>query len=206
MGILSGNNGRLNPNAPITREEVCVVLYRAFLLQDGGSAAQRFGDAGQISDWAQAAVAAMAAKGCLTGDSQGNVNASKTITRAEFAQMMDNLAKGYPTGAETGGVIEGSAIMRAGQSLSGMTIKGDLILADGLGANDVDLSDCTVEGRIIVRGGSAVTLSGATRTGGVVAAASTALTNNTGSKLSSVSVEGSNVNVTLSGAIGTVDG
>lgn len=87
MGILSGNNGRLNPNAPITREEVCVVLYRAFLLQDGGSAAQRFGDAGQISDWAQAAVAAMAAKGCLTGDSQGNVNASKTITRAEFAQM-----------------------------------------------------------------------------------------------------------------------
>ena len=205
MGILSGNNGRLNPNAPITREEVCVVLYRAFLLQDGGSAAQRFGDAGQISDWAQAAVAAMAAKGCLTGDSQGNVNASKTITRAEFAQMMDNLAKGYPTGAETGGVIEGSAIMRAGQSLSGMTIKGDLILADGLGANDVDLSDCTVEGRIIVRGGSAVTLSGATRTGGVVAAASTALTNNTGSKLSSVSVEGSNVNVTLSGAIGTVD-
>ena len=205
MGILSGNNGRLNPNAPITREEVCVVLYRAFLLQDGGSAAQRFSDAGQISDWAQAAVAAMAAKGCLTGDSQGNVNASKTITRAEFAQMMDNLAKGYPTGAETGGVIEGSAIMRAGQSLSGMTIKGDLILADGLGANDVDLSDCTVEGRIIVRGGSAVTLSGATRTGGVVAAASTALTNNTGSKLSSVSVEGSNANVTLSGAIGTVD-
>lgn len=205
MGILSGNNGKLNPNAPITREEVCAVLYRAFLLQDGGSAAQKFGDAGQISDWAQAAVAAMAAKGYIAGDSGGNVNGAKTITRAEFAQMMDNLVKGYPSGAQ-GGVIEGNAIMKAGQSLSGMTIKGDLILADGLGRNDVDLSDCTVEGRIIVRGGNEVKLSGTTRTGGgVVAAASAAVTNNTGSKLSSVSVEGANVNVTLSGEIGRVD-
>jgi len=147
MGTLSGSNGKLNPNAPITREEVCAVLHRAFLLQDGGSAAQKFGDAGQISDWAQAAVAAMAAKGYIAGDSWGNVNASRTITRAEFAQMMDNLVKGYPTGS-AGGVIEGNAVMRAGDNLSGMTIKGDLILADGLGRNDVDLSGCVVEGRI----------------------------------------------------------
>lgn len=163
MGILSGNNGKLNPNAPITREEVCAVLHRALLLQDGGNVAQKFGDAAQISDWARAAVAAMAAKGYIAGDSAGNVNASKTITRAEFAQMMDNLVKGYPSGAQDG-VIEGNAVMKAGQSLSGMTIKGDLILADGLGRNDVNLSDCVVEGRIIVRGGNEVKLSGATRT------------------------------------------
>lgn len=131
MGVLSGAHGKLNPNAPITREEVCAVLHRAFLLQDGGNAAQRFGDAGQISDWAQAAVAAMAAKGYITGDSRGNVNASKTITRAEFAQMMDNLVKSYPTGAQ-GGVIEGNAVMKSGSNLSGMTIKGDLILAQGI--------------------------------------------------------------------------
>lgn len=204
MGVLSGAHGKLNPTAPITREEVCAVLYRAFLLQDGGNAAQRFGDARQISDWAQAAVAAMAAKGYIAGDSGGNVNASKTITRAEFAQMMDNLVKGYPAGAQ-GGVIEGNAVMKSGSNLSGMTIKGDLILADGLGRSDVDLSDCIVEGRIIVRGGEAVRLSGTTRTNGVIAAASIKLTNNTNSKISLVSVESSSVYVSIAGEIGKVD-
>ncbi len=204
MGILSGNNGKLNPTAPITREEVCAVLHRAFLLQDGGNAAQKFGDAARISDWAQAAVAAMAAKGYIAGDSAGNVNASKTITRAEFAQMMDNLVKGYPSGAQ-GGVIEGNAVMKAGQSLSGMTIKGDLILADGLGRNDVDLSNCIVEGRVIVRGGNVITLSGTTRAGGVVAAASMGLTNNTGSKIDNISVVSDSATITLSGAAGKVE-
>ena len=87
MGVISGSNGRLNPNAPITREEVCAVLYRAFVLQDGGNIP--FGDASAVSGWAQQAVAAMAAGGYLTGDAQGNVNPARTITRAEFAQLLD---------------------------------------------------------------------------------------------------------------------
>ncbi len=89
MGVISGSNGKLNPNAPITREEVCAVLYRAFLLQDGGSLP--FGDASDVSDWAKQAVAAMAAGGYLAGDANGNVNPGRTITRAEFAQLLDNL-------------------------------------------------------------------------------------------------------------------
>ena len=64
------------------------------------------------------------------------------------------MVKGYPSGT-AGGVIEGNAVVKtAGADLSGMVIKGDLILADGLGMADVDLSGCTVEGHIFVRGGS----------------------------------------------------
>ena len=33
-------------------------------------------------------------------------------------------------------------------------IEGDLILADGVGENDIDLSGVTVTGRILVRGGN----------------------------------------------------
>ncbi len=168
MGVISGSNGRLNPNAAITREEVCAVLHRAFLLQDGGSIP--FGDASEVSDWARQAVAAMAAGGYLTGDSRGNVNPSRTITRAEFAQLLDNLVKGYPSGV-AGGTIQGSAVVKvAGIDLSGAVIKGDLILADGLGMADVDLSGCTVEGRIIVRGGSWIQLPSGYAAGQVVAA------------------------------------
>ena len=56
-------------------------------------------------------------------------------------------------------MFDGNAVVKtAGADLSGMVIKGDLILADGLGMADVDLSGCTVEGRIIVRGGSKIRL------------------------------------------------
>lgn len=158
MGVLSGSNGKLNPTAPITREEVCAVLYRAFLLRDGGGAAQKFGDHAAISGWAQPAVAAMTAGGHVAGDAYGNVNPSKTITRAEFAQMMDNLVKSYPSGAVSG-VIDGNAVVKSADvELAGAVVKGDLILADGLGKADIDLSDCVVEGRIIVRGADTVTL------------------------------------------------
>lgn len=170
MGVLSGSNGRLNPNAPITREEVCAVLYRAFLLRDGGSAAQKFGDYAAISSWAQPAVAAMTSGGHVAGDAYGNVNPGRTITRAEFAQMMDNLVKSYPSGAVSG-VINGNAVVKsANVDLTGAVIKGDLILADGLGKADLDLSSCTVEGRIIVRGGDTVKLSDGTKAERVIAA------------------------------------
>lgn len=193
MGVISGSNGRLNPNAPITREEVCAVLYRAFVLQDGGNIP--FGDASAVSGWAQQAVAAMAAGGYLTGDAQGNVNPARTITRAEFAQLLDNLVKGYPSGAANG-VIEGSAVVKtAGTDLSGAVIKGDLILADGLGAADVDLSGCTVEGRIIIRGGSGIRLPGETPARHLVAAAPGSVLSLTG-KADTVEIRADNVTLT----------
>lgn len=204
MGIMVGSSGKLNPNALITREEVCSVLYRAFLLPDSGEGAEKFGDAAAISGWAQAAVAAMAAKGYIMGDPNGNVNAAKEITRAEFAQMMDNLVKSYPTDAASG-VIEGNAVLRSGENLSGVTIKGDLILADGLGQNAVELMGCTVEGRIIVRGGGEVRLGAGTSAESVVAAASTALRNETGGKIERISIEGSAEQVMLNGVFGTVE-
>ena len=45
-------------------------------------------------------------------------------------------------------------INQPGISLQGAVIEGDLILADGVGENDIDLSGVTVTGRILVRGGN----------------------------------------------------
>ncbi len=204
MGVLSGSNRKLNPDAFITREEVCAVLHRAFLLEDGGAAAQKFHDFDRISDWAKEAVSAMAAKGFIAGDSAGNVSAGNTITRAEFAQMMDNLVKGYPSGT-AGGVIDGNAVVKAGGVLSGVTVKGDLILADGIGRDSIDLSGVMVEGRILVRGGSEVKLSGSTTAESIAVAASAAVRNDTGRKFTNISIEGSSANVTFTGAFGTVE-
>lgn len=154
MGAFQGANGLLNPDAPITREEAFTVLARAFALEDGGSATLKdFVDGGTVSSWASESVAALVAGGYVNG-ANGMLNLKNNITRAEFAKVITGMAASY-VGAEgvSGKTVEGNMIVReSGASLSGMTINGDLIIADG--ADKVSLDGVKVTGRIVIRGAS----------------------------------------------------
>lgn len=154
MGAFQGANGLLNPDAPITREEAFTVLARAFALEDGGSATLKdFVDGGTVSSWASESVAALVAGGYVNG-ANGMLNLKNNITRAEFAKVITGMAASY-VGAEgvSGKTVEGNVIVReSGASLSGMTINGDLIIADG--ADKVSLDGVKVTGRIVIRGAS----------------------------------------------------
>ena len=46
-------------------------------------------------------------------------------------------------------------VRASGATLQGMTVSGDLVLADGIGTGDATLEKMTVDGRLIVRGGGA---------------------------------------------------
>lgn len=154
MGAFQGANGLLNPDAPITREEAFTVLARAFALEGGGSATLKdFVDGGTVSSWASESVAALVAGGYVNG-ANGMLNLKNNITRAEFAKVITGMAASY-VGAEgvSSKTVEGNVIVReSGASLSGMTINGDLIIADG--ADKVSLDGVKVTGRIVVRGAS----------------------------------------------------
>ena len=154
MGAFQGANGLLNPDAPITREEAFTVLARAFALEGGGSATLKdFVDGGTVSSWASESVAALVAGGYVNG-ANGMLNLKNNITRAEFAKVITGMAASY-VGAEgvSGKTVEGNVIVReSGASLSGMTINGDLIIADG--ADKVSLDGVKVTGRIVIRGAS----------------------------------------------------
>lgn len=154
MGAFQGANGLLNPDAPITREEAFTVLARAFALEGGGSATLKdFVDGGTVSSWASESVAALVAGGYVNG-ANGMLNLKNNITRAEFAKIITDMAASY-VGAEgvSGKTVEGNVIVReSGASLSGMTINGDLIIADG--ADRVSLDGVKVTGRIVIRGAS----------------------------------------------------
>lgn len=154
MGAFQGANGLLNPDAPITREEAFTVLARAFALEGGSSAALKdFVDGGTVSSWASESVAALVAGGYVNG-ANGMLNLKNNITRAEFAKVITGMAASY-VGAEgvSGKTVEGNVIVReSGASLSGMTINGDLIIADG--ADKVSLDGVKVTGRIVIRGAS----------------------------------------------------
>ena len=166
MGVFQGANGKLSPNDPITREQAFAVLARAFGLADGkASSLDKFSDGAQVSSWARGAVAALVEQGYVTG-ADGALNPQSYITRAEFAQVMDALVAAYADQDLKDQTVEGNLILRSNNTLENVTVKGDLILADGVSA--ASLKNVTVTGRLVVRGGTdGVKLTKSTAKGGI---------------------------------------
>ena len=166
MGVFQGADGKLNPNDPITREQAFAVLARAFGLADGkASSLDKFSDGAQVSSWARGAVAALVEQGYVTG-ADGALNPQSNITRAEFAQVMDALVAAYGDQDLKDQTVEGNLILRTNSTLENVTVKGDLILADGVSA--ASLKNVTVTGRLVVRGGTdGVKLIKSTAKGGI---------------------------------------
>ena len=166
MGAFQGADGKLNPNDPITREQAFAVLARAFGLADGkASSLDKFSDGAQVSSWARGAVAALVEQGYVSG-ADGALNPQSYITRAEFAQVMDALVAAYADQDLKDQTVEGNLILRTNSTLENVTVKGDLILADGVSA--ASLKNVTVTGRLVVRGGTdGVKLIKSTAKGGI---------------------------------------
>ena len=204
MGTFVGSGDKLNPEAPITREQAFAVLARAFALSDGSaSALSKFSDASSVSSWAVGSAAALVEAGYVNG-SDGKHNPKGYMTRAEFAQMMDNLVKAYVTSGQTiTEVPAGNVVVRAsGATLKNITVYGDLVIAAG--ATSGTLAGVTVKGNIILRGGATgVTITGATSANRVTVENpnGTTVLNGDGSKLGTVHVKTDlTVNGTLSNA------
>lgn len=166
MGAFQGADGKLSPNDPITREQAFAVLARAFGLADGkASSLDKFSDGAQVSSWARGAVAALVEQGYVSG-ADGALNPQSYITRAEFAQVMDALVTAYADQDLKDQTVEGNLILRTNSTLENVTVKGDLILADGVSA--ASLKNVTVTGRLVVRGGTdGVKLIKSTAKGGI---------------------------------------
>lgn len=169
MGAIQGDGVNLNPNADITRQEAFTVLARLFTLSGGDqSVLNSYTDGDQVADWAKDSMASMVAAGYVKGF-DNKLNPQDSITRAEFAQVMDNLVKTYFGDSQLNVNAGGNAVLNKAGTLEGATISGDLIIGDGAAEGDVVLKNVTVSGRLLVRGGgtSTVTLEGNTTVGGV---------------------------------------
>lgn len=168
MGMFQGDGGRLNPTSPVTRQEALVALARVLFLEDGDTTLlQGYLDGDSVAPWAEGAVAAMVEAGYAQG-SDGKLAPDSTITRAEFAQLMNNLVASFD---QSEGTVAGSLVQRGpGEIPSGTVVQGDLIVADGVGAGTITLSGVTVEGRILVRSGATLILKDGTYPNVTVAA------------------------------------
>ena len=220
MRTFQGANGKLNPEAPITREEAFVVLARAFALEGGDtSVLNNYTDGASVSAWARSSVAALIENGYVNG-ANGQLNPKTSITRAEFAKVISEMASTYVDADDSlSAAVDGSVIVRENSvSLSGKTINGDLIIADGV--SRIDLTGVTVTGRIVLRGGeSGVTFKDTKAGKGIIAntdiavsgsvdnitvAQGSAITVNSGASVGSINVNAEGAKITGAGKVETV--
>src|SRR6056297_1405265 len=154
MGTFQGSNNKLNPTDPITRQEAFIVIARALKLKNTEKELTGYNDLDQISSWAKEEVQSLIQNGYVKG-SNGKINPKGNITRAEFAQLMDNIIKHYikEEGQYTE-IPEGNIMINVpGVTLKDVTVTGDLIIGDGVGEGNVTLENVEITGKMIVRGG-----------------------------------------------------
>ncbi|HIW34617.1 MAG TPA: S-layer homology domain-containing protein [Candidatus Paenibacillus intestinavium] len=97
-GIVRGRGTNVfMPNAPVTREEMAVMIIRAYEYANGqpvsGDVVQPFSDWHQISSWALDAVNITREIGLISGRGQNQFAPQEMMTRAESAQIVYNLLK-----------------------------------------------------------------------------------------------------------------
>lgn len=208
MGVFQGQGDRLYPERPVTREETFAVLARAFRLSTTDfSALDGFQDGEAFSSWAKSAAAVLADAGYVNG-SGGALNPKSNISRAEFCQLVYNMAQGYlsASGAYTE-LPNGNIIINTpGVILRNVTVKGDLILGEGV-SRDVALDNVRVEGRVLLRGGG-LQIGGRSEIGRLIVCSTdgpAAVTASAGADVSRVVVDEGSGDVTLRGSYGSLE-
>ncbi|MBJ9987559.1 S-layer homology domain-containing protein [Paenibacillus sp. S28] len=90
LGLVNGyGNGSFKPDLPISRAEISELLVRAFALRQGNEVVT-FRD--MHDHWAAESIGILASNGIVKGNAGGLFQAERSLTRAEMAQMMANLA------------------------------------------------------------------------------------------------------------------
>ncbi|WP_255570532.1 S-layer homology domain-containing protein [Cohnella sp. CFH 77786] len=103
-GIIHGySEDRFAPNAPITREQMAVIIWRAYAYlysiddQDANlELLKKFDDNGQISGWAKEVVALSLQAGLVHGTSAHRFDPKGQATRAQMAAMIKRLLLNKP--------------------------------------------------------------------------------------------------------------
>lgn len=95
LGITNGDGtGKFNPDLPITRQDACTLLYRAFtklgLNMSTGTAndLKTFGDYATVSDYAVSGVANMIKSGIIQGDDNNNISPKSNLNRGEISVIL----------------------------------------------------------------------------------------------------------------------
>ncbi|MFC4597409.1 S-layer homology domain-containing protein [Cohnella hongkongensis] len=162
-------DGTIQPDRKITREEVSVMVAKAFGLKLNPGETSAFIDAASISNAGKGAVGALVAAGILKGYPDGSFRPKKVITREEAVVILDGALKKLERGSDKDRTfsaagtygpasgtekVAGNAVVTAsGAILRNMEIQGDLLLSASIGEGEAVLDNVKVKGTVTVNGG-----------------------------------------------------
>ena len=99
-GVVSGvGDNRFDPDAPITREQMAVMLYAYARTQGYGVSGRadlsRYADAAAIGSWAETALEWAVAEGLISGTSDTTLSPQGQATRAQVATILRNFHQSF---------------------------------------------------------------------------------------------------------------
>lgn len=161
-GYINGvGNNKMDPLGTLTREQVATILGRLQkYTPEADSSSLTFTDRDSLSDYSREYVAEAVKMGYINGYTDGSFRPKGSITRGEVAKILYYY---LGTALKTGGTsYTGSSLksttknvsITSACTLSNATISGNLYISEGVGTGSVTLTDVTVDGKIIVSGGS----------------------------------------------------
>ncbi|WP_020618418.1 S-layer homology domain-containing protein [Paenibacillus daejeonensis] len=162
-------DGTFKPEAPITRQELAVLITRLLGITEQEPDAA-YTDVANAPAWSKGAIGAMINSGIMSGKSAGQFSPLTSTTRAEAVVILDRIASRVVTpevpaltvtydeagtyGGEAQETVEGAVIISAADViLQNTTIAGDLTITADVGEGDVTLRGVTVRGRTLIQGG-----------------------------------------------------
>ena len=114
-----------------------------------------------IEDWAEKDVAAIITAGYV-GGSDGKLNPTANITRAEFAAVMDRLIK-YYIDDETATTLptDGNVMVRVGGiKVEKLTTDKMIVVGDGVGKGTFGIAEGKVDNSVVIRASETTSLGG----------------------------------------------
>jgi hypothetical protein len=142
---------------PLTRELAAKILANALGVTPQAGAAG-FADDSAVSAAYKPYVNALGKLGVFKGDAAGNFLPKKGFTRAELMQVLENAVTDIVRESKPASADKSLLVNTSGVELGAGTVKGDLIIGQGVGDGDVTLTDVKIEGRLIVYGGGGNTI------------------------------------------------
>ena len=91
-GIVQGYNGKFDPNAPISREQLAAILYRFSSSPATSATLDQYTDAAQVSSWAKDALSWSVENKIVSGVTENQLSPQSTATRAQVATILYRMA------------------------------------------------------------------------------------------------------------------
>ena len=160
-GVIQGHDGDFEPNSPITRADMAVIIDRVMDYQT--KVENNFADLGTA--YYTDPILRVAQAGVMQGDRK-NVRPKANITRAEVVKLLDNMISDYITESGTA-TPKGTGIVivkASGVTLNKAKLSGTVVL--GGKAGEVKATECEITGKVVKIHNSALVTSGSTSTGG----------------------------------------